>query len=434
MADYLYSEADVRKMWKRSYEEQIGVAQAKCMEAIVRTGGKVFVSFSGGKDSAVVLYLMAEMWSITKYKKQPLRVIFSNTSNEFSCLLHYVKDYCAYIEDKYNITINLTIVRGDYTYFSIVDKVGLPFVSKKVSRMVRDTKKTLNRLGLRYADIENLMPSAFTDKHNEEKINCVHNLRELGFNDVVVLYLTGITSENKPCYQRFLPLQYRPLLDFDFDLSEECCMYLKKLPIKHEQRSDGLLPVTGEMACDSKDRLNSYRQTGCNMFDGERPKSKPIGAMTEQTLLRFIHDEKIPVAPVYGELIYKEESNTYKFSGEQRTGCKICGFGLKFDPERFVRLQKYEPNLIKLAFTSRDRGGLGYNEICSFLNENCKMNIAIPQVEQGYYQKRAEKYKQERGIKNEKSEIKRRRLRRPHSIRRDEGSGENGDRDRKTGQ
>lgn len=51
MSEYLYTEAQVREMWKRTYEEQIGVAQAKAIEAIVRTDGEVVVSLSGGKDS-----------------------------------------------------------------------------------------------------------------------------------------------------------------------------------------------------------------------------------------------------------------------------------------------------------------------------------------------------------------------------------------------
>lgn len=71
----------------------------------------------------------------------------------------------------------------------------------------------------------------------------------------------------------------------------------------------------------------------------------------------------------------------------------MCGFGLKFDPERFVRLQKYEPNIVTFAFTERENGGLGYTEICKFLNERCGMNIVIPEIQQGYYAKRAEAHR-----------------------------------------
>lgn len=158
-----------------------------------------------------------------------------------------------------------------------------------------------------------------------------------------------------------------------------------------------LLPVTGEMAADGADRLEAYRKTGCNVFSGDHPKSKPLGAVTEQTVLHFIYDEHIPCSPVYGNCIYDENADLYYFTGEQRTGCKLCGFGLKFDPERFIRLQKWEPNVIKFAFTSLDNGGLGYTEICKFLNEHCGMKIVIPQIEQGFYKNRAFAYKKKKG-------------------------------------
>lgn len=62
-----------------------------------------------------------------------------------------------------------------------------------------------------------------------------------------------------------------------------------------------------------------------------------------------------------------------------------------FDPERFVRLQKYEPKIVQFCFTSVENGGLGYGEICSFLNEHkmskfakfMKANKAVK--ENGFY-------------------------------------------------
>lgn len=389
MIDYLYSENDVRKLWERPYSEQIGAAQAKCLEAIVRTNGKLFVSFSGGKDSAVLLYLMAQMWASSVHKSETLRVMYADTSNEFLCMRSYVKSYCEYIEQKFEIDINLTVVRGKKNYVEVTDTVGLPFVSKKVSRIVRDCKKVFNSLGLRYADIKDLLPRHYTPNYYSEMLESAKKLRELGFTNTVILNLTKITSENKINNQRFLSVQYRPLIDADFELSDECCKHLKKDPVKQVSKELGnLLPVVGEMACDSQDRFMAYRQTGCNMFDGNNPKSKPLGAATEQTILHFIYEKEIPCSPVYGTCIYNKEDNEYKFTGEQRTGCKMCGFGLKFDPDRFIRLQKYEPATVNFAFTSRERGGLGYTEICKFLNEYCGMKIVIPEIEQGYYKER----------------------------------------------
>ena len=383
-------------------EKQAGT-NTDCAGEVLRSnsedGGQLAVSFSGGKDSAVLLYLMAQMWSVSSHKDKPLRVFFSNTTNEFSCATKYRKEYLQFIKEKFGIEIEYHEIKAEDNYINIVDTVGLPFISKKVSRMVRDCKATLKRLGLRYADIEQYMPQHYTKNSHGEMIKAADHLRKLGFNDTVILNLTKIRADNH-IGNRFLPVKYRPILDNDeIVLSEQCCGILKKDPMKQAQKElGGLLPVTGEMAADSRDRMTAYRMTGCNMFDGDHPKSKPLGPVEEQTVLWYIYTETIPLMPVYGECICDglkcEGCETYKLTGEQRTGCKLCGFGIMYDPDRFIRLQKLEPNVVKFAFTSKKNGGLGYREVCQFLNDKCGMNIGIPDTEEGYYQKRAKVYEE----------------------------------------
>lgn len=67
-----------------------------------------------------------------------------------------------------------------------------------------------------------------------------------------------------------------------------------------------------------------------------------------------------------------------------------------YDKDRFIRLQKTEPKVIQFAFTSLENGGLGYREVCQFLNEKCKMDIGIPNVEDGYYKQRAIAYREKK--------------------------------------
>ena len=390
--EYLYTEEEVRKMWERDPEEQYQIALAKCLEAIVRTDGEVAVSFSGGKDSAVLLYIMASAWTLSKYKEDPLTVFFADTSNEFVSAKKYRKEYIQWIEEKFEIKIKYHEAKADESYFNVVDTIGLPFISKKVSRMIRDAKEMFKKLGLRYSDIEDHMPQHYTQKHIESMIEAADYMRGLGFSDTVILNLTKIRSDNK-MGRRFLPIQYRPIIDNEeIELSEKCCDILKKDPLKKAEREMGrFLPVTGEMAMDSRDRMTAYRMTGCNLFDSDRPKSKPLGPMTEQVILQFIYTRNLPIMPPYGEC-KRSKCGEYKLTGEQRTGCKLCGFGIVYDPERFIRLYKFEPNVVKFAFTSKRNGGLGYREVCEFLNQHCGMKIAIPEVEDGYYENRAKAY------------------------------------------
>lgn len=391
--EYLYSEEEVRKMWEREPEEQYQIALAKCLEAIVRMDGEIAISFSGGKDSAVLLYIMATAWTISTHKTEPLRVFFADTSNEFVSARKYRKEYIQWIEEKFEIVIEYHEAKADDNYFNVVDTVGLPFISKKVSRMIRDTKAMFKKLGLKYADIESYMPQHYTVNHIDSMIEAAEYMRGMGFSDTVILNLTKIRSDNK-IGRRFLPVQYRPIIDNDdIELSEKCCDILKKGPLKKTEKEMGhFLPVTGEMAMDSRDRMTAYRMTGCNLFNSDRPKSKPLGPMTEQAVLRFIYTRKVPIMPPYGECICND-CGEYKLTGEQRTGCKLCGFGIMYDPERFVRLNKFEPKIVQFAFTSKENGGLGYREICKFLNEHCGMKIVIPDVEDGFYKSRAIAYR-----------------------------------------
>lgn len=401
--EYLYTEEEVRKMWERDPETQYQIALAKCLEAITRTDGEVAVSFSGGKDSAVLLYIMASAWELSRHKERPLMVFFADTTNEFVSAWKYRKEYIKWIEEKFEIKIEYHEAKADECYFDVVDTVGLPFVSKKVSRMVRDAKEMFKKLGLKYKDIEDRMPQHYTQKHIDSMIEAADYMRGLGFSDTVILNLTKIRSDNK-IGRRFLPVQYRPIIDNDeIELSEKCCDILKKGPLKKAEKEIGhFLPMTGEMAMDSRDRMTAYRMTGCNLFDSDRPKSKPLGPMTEQAVLRFVYTRKIPIMPPYGECKCNE-CGEYKLTGEQRTGCKLCGFGIIYDPGRFKRLYEFEPRVVQFAFTSKENGGLGYREVCEFLNKHCKMNIAIPDVKEGYYEKRAIAY-QERKKREEEED------------------------------
>ena len=392
--EYLYTEDEVRKMWERDPEEQYQIALAKCLEAIVRMDGEIAVSFSGGKDSAVLLYIMASAWTLSKHKEDPLMVFFADTSNEFVTARTYRKEYIRWIEEKFEIKIEYHEAKADESYFNVVDTIGLPFISKKVSRMIRDVKEMFAKLGLKYSDIESHMPQHYTQKHIDSMIEAADYMRGLGFSDTFVLNLTKIRSDKK-IGLRYLHVQYRPINDNEqIVLSEKCCDILKKEPLKKAEKEIGnFLPVTGEMAMDSRDRMTAYRMTGCNLFDSDRPKSKPLGPMTEQAILQFIYTRKLPIMPPYGECKCNE-CGEYKLTGEQRTGCKLCGFGLVYDPERFTRLYKFEPKIVQFAFTSKENGGLGYRKVCKFLNENCGMKIAIPEVEEGYYEKRAKAYQE----------------------------------------
>lgn len=181
-----------------------------------------------------------------------------------------------------------------------------------------------------------------------------------------------------------LPKQYMPLLNIkgltgcDIKFSEKCCDILKKEPANRLNYPNMMI---GEQAVESKTREQTWLRKGCNykLPDGTI-KSKPLGAVSLDAILYAISMRNIPLSPDYGEVVYCDQSKCYKCTKAQRTGCSLCGFGIKFDPDRFTRLQETEPSKIAFAFKPYEQGGLGYKEVCEVLNEHCGMNISIPQV------------------------------------------------------
>lgn len=96
------------------------------------------------------------------------------------------------------------------------------------------------------------------------------------------------------------------------------------------------------MAEESLLRRQIWIRFGCNAFDSKRPKSNPMSFWTEQDVLRYIQVMNIPIASVYGEIktIYKDGQQILVTTGEKRTGCMFCMFGVHLEkcPNKFQRM------------------------------------------------------------------------------------------------
>ena len=124
------------------------------------------------------------------------------------------------------------------------------------------------------------------------------------------------------------------------DISDVCCEILKKKPFKKYVKETGRYPFMGITQDESFRRENQYNHTGCNVYDGSTIKSQPIGFWTKQDILRYKVEKEIPICSVYGCCI-KNKQGVYVLTGEQRTGCVVCGFGchLESEPNRIQRLR-----------------------------------------------------------------------------------------------
>lgn len=380
-----FTKKDLIRMTQEPVERQYQRMLAKIAEAYSLSHGDIVICFSGGKDSALILDMYCEWLKAIGKTDVPVKVAWANTTNETAAMVKYVKWFIERTEKKYGVKIDLHEVKptNNQNFITVMKSEGLPFVSKSVSSIVRKVTKDMEAHGITYDDVKNL---------HHPTIKCRDTLREMGLSDTTVLSFTGWSCKRDDFGTCFvLPQQWMPLLDIkrvtglNIRFSEKCCTILKKEPLS---RLNFPNMMTGEQALESMSRENAWLKNGCNykLPDGSI-KSKPLGAVSPDAVLFALKYRDTPLCSDYGEIekyIISDNSicpkTGYRCTNAQRTGCSLCGFGIKFDTKRFVRLQETEPAKVRYAFKPMSEGGLGYKEVCEYLNEYCRTQIVIPEV------------------------------------------------------
>ena len=194
------------------------------------------ISFSGGKDSTVLMHLVRNIM------KRDLPAIFVNTGNEYPEIVKFATK-------KYN---NVTVLRPKTNITRIIEKYGFPLISKEYSKMIYELRN-----GSKYAQ----------------------------------RYLTGKQADGKET-SFILPQKYRFLVNERFNCSDKCCSFLKKQP------TSKLNSITAEMAVESVLREKSWIKTGCNSF-GKHNKSKPFSIWTERDILEYKQQFNVEFCEIY---------------------------------------------------------------------------------------------------------------------------------------
>ena len=88
----------------------------------------VYVSFSGGKDSTVLLHIAREIYP-------DMRAVFVDTGLEYPEIREFVKTF-----------ENVEWLKPTMTFKQVIEKYGYPFISKEVAECVYGARKYLTEL------------------------------------------------------------------------------------------------------------------------------------------------------------------------------------------------------------------------------------------------------------------------------------------------
>lgn len=278
---------------------------------------KAYVSFSGGKDSTVLLDIARKLYP-------NIEAVFVNTGLEYPS----VREFATKQE-------NVTTLKPSMIFREVICKYGYPVISKDVALKVY-------------------------------RIACNKNSAYRHFFD---------GSQSTSIYDCS---RYDYLLHSPFRISHMCCDIMKKEVTKEYEGTSGQKPIIGTMAEESRLRLQRWIQNGCNAFDIKRPASNPMSFWTEQDVLKYIHDNDIDIADAYGSVIFNKNKQEYYTTGCKRTGCIFCLFGITQDKGRIADLQIQEPKLADYVLRGGEFGedgywkpnntGLGYWFVIEWLN------------------------------------------------------------------
>ena len=305
---------ELQKLQALPLAEKISLTETKIKCWYESFDGQVAVSFSGGKDSSVLLWLVRRL-----YPEVP--GVFCNTGLEYPEVVRHVKD-----------TPNVTIMRPKMPFHQVLEKYGYPLVSKKVARGISILR------------------------HPTGKNQNIYRLYDQGINRF------GEKVNGFQVYSR-----WRFLVDAPFECSDKCCGIMKKEPMHRYHQEHGRKQYVGTMAADSKAREKVYLQQGCNAYDAKEPKSTPMGFWTEQDVLQALAEYRIPFPSVYGT-IQKSNNGRLCTTGVSRTGCVFCMFAMHLEnsPNRFQRLFHSHPQLHKYCMDK-----LGLEDVLDYVFRKC---------------------------------------------------------------
>ena len=124
-----HTHADLKRLQSLDWKRKVLITQTRVQEWHNRFNGKVYVSFSGGKDSTVLLH-------IARMVEPDIEAVFVDTGLEYPEVRKFVKTFD-------NVTwlypIKYDKAKREYVrtnFREVIDEYGYPVISKEVSECI----------------------------------------------------------------------------------------------------------------------------------------------------------------------------------------------------------------------------------------------------------------------------------------------------------
>ncbi len=300
--DGVHDQNRLKELQKLPLERKIMITQTRLIEWYKHYDGQVYVSFSGGKDSTVLLDIARKMFP-------GIPAVFINTGLEFPEVRRFALSH-----------ENVTEIRPRWgrnrfgktpgnlvTFRDILSTHGYPVVSKQVCDVLQGARRNPHSTRM-------------------QRLEGTFLRRDGGF--------SALDAK-----------RWRPMYDLPVRFSDRCCDLSKKNPQHVYQKETGRKVILATMAEESLRRRTSWVQTGCNAFTKGNEASRPMSFWTNQDVLEYIRRNQLPICSVYGE-IETDAKGKHHCTGCQRTGCIFCAFGAHIGKgeSRFQQLKRTHPH------------------------------------------------------------------------------------------
>lgn len=287
-----------------SIDDKVRNACHRIEELYYETNGNCIVSFSGGKDSTVILALIKMCSEVYTLPENGIKAIFADTGIELDITYKFVK-WCKESEWYSNIEI----IHPIKPFGQILKEYGKPMLSKLKSHELHQW-------------------------HCGKKSESLWNLM-----------ITGTTPQGKKYSKQKIADKDLHMLSPDFPIiaSEKCCTWMKKEPFKKyakENKTKGIITGIrmgegGARELATKERVSLGGKL-CTYYRGNIEYKYPIVDWSDKDVDAFIEKYKIPLSDAYTKF------------GFTRTGCMACPYARDVDND-LKYLFENEPNKYKAS-------------------------------------------------------------------------------------